>query len=70
MEREELIQLIKDNTMDANEVAEYLEVSKQRISDMNRQGKLVSIKKGIYLKQDVENRKKEQNELRKKYYKR
>ncbi|AAK80641.1 putative XRE-type DNA-binding protein [Clostridium acetobutylicum] len=50
MEREELIQLIKDNTMDANEVAEYLEVSKQRISDMNRQGKLVSIKKGIYFK--------------------
>lgn len=37
---------------------------------MNRQGKLVAVKKGIYLKVDVEKRKLEQNDLRKKYYKR
>ncbi|WP_123052747.1 DNA-binding protein [Clostridium sp. JN-1] len=70
MDRGELIKLIKDNTMDSSEVAKYLGISKQRLSDMNRQSKLVAIKKGIYLKEDVEKRKLEQNELRKKYYKR
>lgn len=70
MDRGELIKLIKDNTMDSSEAAEYLGISKQRLSDMNRQSKLVAIKKGIYLKEDVEKRKLEQNELRKKYYKR
>ncbi|NEZ47225.1 helix-turn-helix domain-containing protein [Clostridium niameyense] len=56
--------------MESKEVAEYLGISKQRLSDMNRTGKLIAIKKGIYLKSDVENRKKEQGELRDKYYKR
>jgi len=68
MDRDELIKLIKDNTMDSSEVVEYLGVSKQRLSDMNRNGKLVAVKKGIYLKQDVEARKNEQDELREKYY--
>ena len=56
--------------MDSTETVEYLGISKQRLSDMNRQGKLVAIKKGIYLKQDVYERKKVQEELREKYYKR
>ncbi|AZV58818.1 DNA-binding protein [Clostridium sp. AWRP] len=70
MDRDELIKLIKDNTMDSSEVVEYLGISKQRLSDMNRQGKLIAIKKGIYLREDVEKRKLEQSDLRKKYYKR
>ncbi|MCD3217447.1 helix-turn-helix domain-containing protein [Clostridium botulinum] len=70
MEREDLIKLIQDTTMDSAEVAEFLGISRQRLSDMNRTGKLVAIKKGIYLKQDVFARKKEQEELRNKYYKR
>lgn len=70
MEREKLIKLIQENTMDTSEVVEYLGISKQRLSDMNRTGKLVAVKKGIYLKADVETRKIEQNELRKKYYRR
>ncbi|CAG7841156.1 hypothetical protein CLOHAE12215_02580 [Clostridium haemolyticum] len=70
MTREELIKLIQDNTMDSAEVTEFLGISRQRLSDMNRTGKLVAIKKGIYLKQDVFARKKEQEELRNKYYKR
>lgn len=70
MDRDQLIKLIKDNTMDSKEVVEYLGITKQRLSDMNRQGKLVAVKKGIYLKTDVENRKQEQGELREKYYKR
>ncbi|QXE20014.1 helix-turn-helix domain-containing protein [Clostridium sp. 001] len=70
MDRDELIKLIQENTMNSSEVVEYLGVSKQRLSDMNRQGKLIAIKKGIYLREDVEKRKLEQDDLRKKYYKR
>lgn len=70
MERDELIKLIKENTMESAEVLEYLGISKQRLSNMNTQGKLVAVKKGIYLRQDVEARKQEQNDLREKYYKR
>lgn len=70
MDREELIKLIQENTMDSKEVIAYLEISKQRLSDMNRDGKLIAIKKGIYLKADVEKRKSEQGELRDKYYRR
>ncbi|MDD3225433.1 MAG: DNA-binding protein [Clostridium sp.] len=68
MDREHLIELIKNTTMDSTEVVNYLGVTKQRLSGMNKQGKLVAVKKGIYLKIDVENRKREQDELRKKYY--
>ncbi len=70
MDREELIKLIKDSVMESAEVLEYLGISKQRLSNLNAQGKLIAIKKGIYLRQDVEERKKEQGELREKYYKR
>lgn len=67
LEREELIRLIQENTMDSTEVTKYLGISKQRLSDMNRTGKLVAVKKGIYLRSDVEARKAEQEELRRKY---
>lgn len=67
LSRDELIELIQDETMDSAEVVEYLGISKQRLSDMNRQGKLIAIKKGIYLRQDVEARKEIQDELREKY---
>lgn len=70
MEREDLIRLIKENTMDSTEVVEFLGISKQRLSNMNKAGKLVAVKKGIYLKMDVEARKAEQDELREKYYRR
>ncbi|GIM30571.1 hypothetical protein CPJCM30710_32370 [Clostridium polyendosporum] len=45
MTRDELISLIKDNTMESSEVLEYLGISKQRLSDMNRHGKLIAAKK-------------------------
>lgn len=70
LNREELIKIIQENTMEASEVIAYLGISKQRLSDMNRTGKLPAIKKGIYLKLDVKKRKEEQQELRPKYYKR
>lgn len=65
--RDELISIIQNEIMTPSEASEYLGVSKQRLSDMNRQGKLIAIKKGIYLKQDVEERKNLQEDLRKKY---
>lgn len=67
MDREEIIKLIQENTMTASEVIEYLGISKQRLSNMNMQGKLIAIKKGLYLKSDVEKRKQEQGKLREKY---
>lgn len=70
MERDELVKLIKESTMDTSEVVEYLGISKQRLSGMNNTGKLVAVKKGIYLKTDVETRKENQGALREKYYKR
>lgn len=70
IERDELIKLIQEKTMESSEVIEYLGISKQRLSDMNRTGKLIAVKKGIYLREDVEKRKQEQSELREKYYKR
>lgn len=70
IERDELIKLIQEKTMESGEVIEYLGISKQRLSDMNRTGKLIAVKKGIYLREDVEKRKLEQDELRGKYYKR
>ncbi|MCD3234276.1 DNA-binding protein [Clostridium botulinum D/C] len=70
MDKAELIKLIQENIMESREVLECLGISKQRLSNMNKQGKLIAIKKGIYLKQDVLARKEEQGELRDKYYKR
>lgn len=54
--------------MDSTEASEYLGVSKRRPSDLNRTKKLIAIKKGIYLREDVEKRKEEQGDLRDKYY--
>lgn len=67
MNRDDLIKFIQDNTMESAEVIEYLGISKQRLSDMNRTGKLEAVKKGIYLRMDVEQRKLEQDDLREKY---
>ncbi|MDU4597592.1 MAG: DNA-binding protein [Clostridium sporogenes] len=67
MTREELIKIIQDNTMDSVEVAKYLGISRQRLSSLNTDGKLVAVKKGIYLKKDVEERKRIQGNLREKF---
>lgn len=69
MDREEIIKIIQDNTMESSEVIEYLGISKQRLSSLNSSGKLIPVKKGIYLRQDVEFRREEQRDLREKYYK-
>lgn len=68
MTREELIKLIQDNTMDTKEAIEYLGISKQRFSNLKTSGKIYEVKTGIFLRSDIEKRKEEQGELRKKYY--
>jgi len=69
MTRAEMIRFIQENTMESSEVISYLNITKQRLSDLKRTGKLTAIKKGIYLKSDVEERKAKQGSLRRKYYK-
>ncbi|QCH43720.1 DNA-binding protein [Clostridium sp. AWRP] len=50
--------------MNSSEVIEYLGISKQRLSSLNSSGKLIAVKRGIYLRQDVEFRREEQRDLR------
>lgn len=64
--REELVKLIRETTVESTEAAEILGLSKQRLT--NLKGKLDTVKKGIYLRQDIEARKSEQDLLRQKFY--
>ncbi|MEI5888368.1 DNA-binding protein [Bacillus albus] len=52
-ERTNLINTIKDKTCTTAEVLEILGLSRQRLQDFKRTGKLEEIKKGIFLKHDV-----------------
>lgn len=70
MDRDELFKFIDENIMDTEQVKEYLGISRQRLYDLIDKGILVPIRKGIYLKADVEKRKEEQPGLREKYYRR
>lgn len=67
MNKEELIDIIEKYTMDSSQVLEYLDISKQRLSDMKRTGKVNEVKKGIFLREEVEVIKMNQQDLRKKY---
>lgn len=62
---EDLTKIINDEIMTSKEVMEYLDITQQRLSSMKK--KLKPIKKGIYLKREVELRRKEQDRLRPKY---
>lgn len=68
MNREETIKFIQEKTMESAEVVKYLDLSKARLSAMKAAGKLEPILTGYYLREDVEERKKEQAELRDKFY--
>ncbi len=70
MDRNELFEFVSSNIMDTEEVTKYLDISRQRLYDLIKKDILVPIRKGIYLRADVEKRKEEQGELREKYYKR
>lgn len=64
MERDELEDLIRNQTMDTTEVIQHLGITRQRLYAIKD---LRQIKKGIYLRYDVEKRKKKQYTLREKY---
>lgn len=53
-QRDKLFVMIKSNIMDSNEAIEYLGISNQKLSSLVRNGKLEQIKKGIYLRIDIE----------------
>ncbi|MEB3752464.1 hypothetical protein EP10_003379 [Geobacillus icigianus] len=69
--REEVECFIKNEVLTTSEVVEILGVTRQRISQMISAGKLNPIKKlrgdSLFLRQDIEERKKELEALRKKY---
>ncbi|MFV1456356.1 helix-turn-helix domain-containing protein [Bacillus mycoides] len=52
-ERQHLINIIREETCTTAEVLEILRISRQRLQDFKRTGKLEEIKKGIFLKHDV-----------------
>ncbi|WP_144489634.1 helix-turn-helix domain-containing protein [Bacillus thuringiensis] len=52
-ERQHLIKTIREETCTTAEVLEILRISRQRLQDYKRTGKLEEIKKGIFLKHDV-----------------
>lgn len=56
--REKILKEIQENIMESKEVLLYLDISNQKLTSMNKNGKLIPIKKGIYLKMDVEGVKK------------
>lgn len=69
--RKELEDFIKNEVLATSEVVEILGVTRQRVSQMISAGKLNPIKKlrgdSLFLRQDIEERKKELEALRKKY---
>ncbi len=69
--KEELANFIKQQVMFSSEVIEYLGVSRQTLNSLVHRGKLVPIKDDkntkLFLRSDVEDRKQEADELKKKY---
>jgi len=59
---------VKEMIVTSNEVLLILDIKRARLSQLARKGKLVPIKKNLYLLEDVKNRKNDQERLRKLYY--
>lgn len=70
-DRKEVEEFIKNEVLSTSEVVEILGVTRQRISQMIAAGKLQPIKKlrsdTLFLRKDIEEKKKELESLRKKY---
>ncbi len=60
--------MIKELVLTSKEVTEVLDIKRARLSQMAKSGKLMPIKKNVYLLSDVLMRKEQQEELRRKYY--
>lgn len=60
--------MIRELVLTSKEVTEILDIKRARLSQMAKSGKLIPIKKNVYLLSDVLKRKELQEELRRKYY--
>lgn len=69
--REEVEHFIKNEVLTSSETQEVLEISRARLNKMVTDGKLNPVKKlpgiSLFLRRDVEEKKKELGALRKKY---
>lgn len=68
--REQLIKILKEEFLSIKEAASFLDISRQRLNTLVTEGKLKMIEKDgakLFLKKDVEEQKKELEQLRKKY---
>ena len=60
--------MIRELVLTSKEVTDLLDIKRARLSQMAKSGKLIPIKKNVYLLSDVLKRKEQQEELRRKYY--
>lgn len=66
VDREQLVNFILSNVMSPDDVREECNISRQRLNDLNKAGRISPIKNigkaGLYLRQDVERLRKELKE--------
>ncbi|OQR54630.1 hypothetical protein [Bacillus sp. CDB3] len=67
-EKEFINEIINYYLINSKNTIEYLDISKQRLSNMKKQGKLLEVEKGLYFRSEVEEFKLIQNEVREKYH--
>lgn len=67
-EKEFIKEVINHYLINSKDTIEYLNISKQRLSNMKKQGRLLEVEKGLYFRRDVEEFKLTQNEAREKYH--
>lgn len=67
LSNDKLIEFIRAETMESKEVTEYLGVTASRLQQLVRDGHLTPIRRGIFLRRQVEERAKDQEALRRKY---
>jgi len=69
--KNEFIDAVKTEVLTSSEAIELLGISRQTMNSLVKRGKIAPIKElpreKLYLKEDIIERKKEQDELRKKY---
>lgn len=69
--REDLGRFVTEEVLNSAETIEFLEISRERLSQLIKDGKLLPIKKmlkdSLFLKTDLEEKKKELETTRKKY---
>ncbi|EEM98331.1 MULTISPECIES: type IV toxin-antitoxin system AbiEi family antitoxin domain-containing protein [Bacillus cereus group] len=67
-EKEFIKEVINHYLINSKDTIEYLNISKQRLSNMKKQGKLLEVEKGLYFRSEVEEFKLTQNKVREKYH--